>query len=484
MVVLAILGMVANLAVAFSVSSAVSAIFYSHAFDATWMLAFFAFGFLLKALTGVTSDFLAARAVERVKDELRKKALKKIEMLDTSDLRDLSIADIHTVLTRGLDSLDAYFSKYLPQLVSTAIVVPAYLLIFTFTDLTSALIAVLTLPLIPVFMMLIGWATRKVQNRQFLALQALASHFLELTRGMLTLKVFKREHLQETQILRVSEKYRSETMKVLRVSFLSGFALEMFASLSVALIAVSIGLRLVSGDMVLGIALFLLILAPEVFAPIRAVGANFHASAEGIEASSRVFELLEREAKKVDDSHQQLLLEPGITRFVGASGAGKTRLIGELIGLSYSSRFAWLGDRNQRSGISAWMPQRVQVFEGDVAYNVSLSGKPNLELLAFSLSAAALDDVPVDYILDARGGGLSGGQLQRITLARAVYRFIQENCDYLVLDEPTSAIDSDRVTRICASLVQLVCEGKHLVVASHDDRLTLPWNAEVAVEKL
>ena len=193
----------------------------------------------------------------------------------------------------GLDALDEYFGRYLPQLVLTAVATPMCIVAAWIADPLSGLVLVIVLPLIPIFMALIGMATAAVQRRQWDSLAALSRGFLEVVGGLSTLAVFGRAERQTARIRAVTDDYRAGTMKVLRITFLSGFTLEFAASLSVALVAVSIGLRLVAGDMTLAPGLFVLVLAPEVFLPLRNVGAAFHASAAGVTASADAFDLLD-----------------------------------------------------------------------------------------------------------------------------------------------------------------------------------------------
>jgi ATP-binding cassette subfamily C protein CydD len=360
----------------------------------------------------------------------------------------------------------------LPQLVSASISVPVLLLVFVFTDPISAGLVAVTLLLIPVFMMLIGWATRAVQNRQWRAMQQLNSHFLELLRGMLTLKVFGREKRQGIQIEAVNEKYRVATMRVLRVSFLSGFALELFSSLSVAIVAVSIGLRLLDGTMLLGLALFVLILAPELFSPIRAVGANFHAASEGIQAAEDIFQILDS-VVDVAGSNEEIELGLGVIQVTGESGSGKSTLIEELVGVRESARFSKLGTSKERMSKCAWMPQRSVLLPSDNVHDQIVFGcAVDNEILKMSVEIAVLDDVDLHAPISADGRGFSGGQIQRIALARTLYRFFHANCEILVLDEPTSSIDDKRVKQFSANLKNAMHDRGRLVIASHDPRFS------------
>lgn len=255
---------------------------------------------LIRALLVWANDALSARAAARVKSELRTQIVDATTTLGPAWMSGRSSSDIATLAGRGVDALDDYFSKYIPQLLLTAIATPVIVLAMFVTDWLSAVIVIVTLPLIPVFMILIGWATQAVQQRQWQALGRLSRGFVDTLGGLATLKIFGRQNRQVERMSRITREYRVETMKVLRVSFLSSFALELAASLSVAIVAVAVGLRLVDGSMLLPAGLFVLLLAPEAFLPIRQVGANFHAAAEGVTAADEAFAILdEARARRV-----------------------------------------------------------------------------------------------------------------------------------------------------------------------------------------
>jgi len=245
-----------------------------------------------RACTLWLQEWLSAISSTRAKNELRGRLLDAVERLGPNWLKNYGTARLHTLATQQLDALDAYFGKFLPQLVFAFIITPVFAVVIFFQDAASGWALVSTLPLIPLFMILIGWATQSIQERQLKSLQVLTSHFGQVLRGLTTLKVFGRAENQVEAIRSSSESYRIRTMKVLRLSFLSGFALELISSLSVALIAVSIGLRLVNGQLSLAVGLFILLLAPEAYLPLRMVGANFHVSSEGVAASSAVLDVI------------------------------------------------------------------------------------------------------------------------------------------------------------------------------------------------
>jgi ATP-binding cassette subfamily C protein CydD len=257
---------------------------------------------LLVALAGVVvlrfvlswaSEVNSARGAAVVKSELRGRVLDAVTRLGPGWLGGRNSTAVGVTVGPGLDALDTYFAKYLPQLVLTAIAMPLIVVVIWSQDWISGLTVTVTLPLIPMFMILIGWATQSVQSKQWEKLGRLSTAFLDVVGGLSTLKIYGRQHRQAARIRSVTDDYRSQTMKVLRVSFLSGFALELAASLSVALVAVSIGVRLIDGSLGLGVGLFVLLLAPEAFLPLRSVGAQFHAAADGVAASADVFAILD-----------------------------------------------------------------------------------------------------------------------------------------------------------------------------------------------
>ena len=247
----------------------------------------------LRAVLIWAREMVAARASARVQVQLRAHLVEAIGTLGPGWLATHNSAQIALTAGRGLDALDAYFGRYLPQLVQTVVATPIIVLVMWSQDWISGLTVVLTLPLIPLFMVLIGLATRSVQNKQWRTLSTLAARFSDTVRGLSTLKVFGRQHRAVRSMETVTERYRVETMRVLRVSFLSGFALEFLASISVAIIAVAIGFRLIDGSLALTVGLFVLLLAPEAYLPIRQVGVQFHAAAEGVAATDDLFAVLD-----------------------------------------------------------------------------------------------------------------------------------------------------------------------------------------------
>lgn len=466
------LGSVATVTISWSLAFFVSQVFIEHATleSVSFCFGWLAVGGLTKAFVSWLQEFLATRAAATVKVELRQKLFDALEKLGPFWLAKKSVAEVNLLATTGLDALEPYFSKYLPQLVYTVMVTPAFLTIIWLTDLPSGVTLLLTLPLIPVFMILIGWATKSVQQRQLDSLTQLSQHFLEVLRGLTTLKIFGRVDAQAKTLERVSGEHRQRTMRVLRVSFLSGFALELIASLAVALIAVSIGLRLLSGELTLMVGLFVLLLAPETYLPLRQVGAQFHASAEGVAASTGILDIIQETqlnpgsgfSVAVDDYHFQ----PGeLTAIVGPSGVGKSSIFRRLLGFD-TSRFGL--ERDQVS----WMPQGSKLFAGTVETNIVGPGrKVEHSILRSACRLAALDDLSTEYEVGVAGASVSGGQAQRICLARAFYRALESECSYLLLDEPISALDEARAAVVVQSLREFATTGLTVVAISHQKLL-------------
>jgi ATP-binding cassette subfamily C protein CydD len=448
-------------------------------------------------------DLLAARGAARVKSQLRVRVVAALGRLGPAWLAERNSARVTTVVSQGLDALDGYFARYLPQLILTAVATPILVLVLLTQDVATGVVVIVTLPLIPVFMALIGWATQAVQRRQWSALQRLASGFLDVVDGLSTLTVFGRQHRQVERIDRVTEEYRSRTMAVLRVTFISGFVLELAGSLSVALVAVSVGLRLVSGELALTVGLFVLLLTPEAYLPLRQVGAQFHAAADGVAAADEVFEILDAApaaavavtAAAVADARpvaglavrgltvrygDRTVVEaldadfaPGrLTVVAGPSGAGKSSLVAAILGFVPSTGSVVFDgspvSREAARDLVAWAGQRPSLMAGTVAANVAL-GDDGIDeaALAEALRLAAAELVDPALLLGVGGSGLSGGQAQRVALARAFYRAIRRATPVVILDEPSSALDAATEGQLILGLRRLAAAGTAVVVVSH-----------------
>ncbi|MGW3861972.1 thiol reductant ABC exporter subunit CydD [Streptomyces sp. NPDC005047] len=457
-----------------------------------------------RALVGWLTELAAHRASAAVKSELRGRLLERATALGPGWLSGQRTGSLVALATRGVDALDDYFSRYLPQL-GLAVVIPVAVLARIVTeDWVSAAIIVGTLPLIPVFMVLIGWATQSRMDRQWRLLSRLSGHFLDVVAGLPTLKVFGRAKAQAESIKRITGEYRQATMRTLRIAFLSSFALELLATLSVALVAVTIGMRLVHGDMALYDGLVVLVLAPEAYLPLRQVGAQYHAAAEGLAAAEEIFEVLERPVpasgnapvpaqgalafedvtvrypgRSVDAvTDVSLTVEPGETvALVGPSGAGKSTLLNALLGFVTPSEGRIRIGGTDLSSLNpgqwhaqvAWVPQHPHLYAGTIAENVRLA-RPDADDLAVCRAlrdAGALEFVDAlpdgtGTVLGEDGTGLSAGQRQRLALARA---FLADR-PVLLLDEPTAALDGATEAEVVAA-VRRLAEGRTVLLVVH-----------------
>ncbi|MGW1722650.1 thiol reductant ABC exporter subunit CydD [Streptomyces sp. NPDC002306] len=471
-----------------------------------------------RALVSWLTELAAHRASAAVKSELRGRLLERATALGPGWLSDQRTGSLVALATRGVDALDDYFARYLPQL-GLAVVVPVAVLARIVTeDWVSAAIIVGTLPLIPLFMMLIGWATQSRMDRQWRLLSQLSGHFLDVVAGLPTLKVFGRAKAQADSIRRITGEYRQATMRTLRIAFLSSFALELLSTLSVALVAVTIGMRLVHGEMDLYIGLVILVLAPEAYLPLRQVGAQYHAAAEGLAAAEEIFAVLEtpvpasgasavptgavvfegvtvrypgRSADAVTGT--SLTVETGETvALVGPSGAGKSTLLHVLLGFVGpiegrvrvgGTDLADLDLAQWRSRI-AWVPQRPHLYAGTIAENVRLA-RPEADdgaLRRALKDAGALEFVDAlpdgtGTLLGEDGAGLSAGQRQRLALARA---FLADR-PVLLLDEPTAALDGETEAEVVEAVRRLAV-GRTVLLVVHRPALLAVADRVVRLE--
>jgi ATP-binding cassette, subfamily C, bacterial CydD len=452
------------------------------------------------------------RAAWTVLSELRLALVERRLRAQPAALDGAESAEIAAAAVQGVDGLEAYFGRYLPQVVLACLVPVAVLGWAAWIDLESALIMLVTLPLVPLFMWLIGRYTEERTRERWHALRMLSTHFLDVVRGLPTLRAFNRSRAQGESIVEVSERYRRATMGTLRLGFLSGSVLELAATLSVALVAVTVGVRLVSGGLGLQAGLTVLILAPELYAPLRQLGAQFHASADGLAVADRMLSLLEappavgaggrlvapnpaeapvrfervsfaypsRPELVLDELDLELL--PGETvALVGASGTGKSTVANLL--LRFAEPIAGrvtVGGMDLAEcrtdvwrGLIAWVPQRPTIFRGTVADNIRL-GFPHAsqdrtrEAAMLAGADHFVRGLPCGYETLVGDGGrpLSAGERRRIALARAFLR----DAPFVILDEPTA--DLDRVSAdVVAEGVERLRPGRTVLLIAHRGEL-------------
>jgi thiol reductant ABC exporter CydD subunit len=452
------------------------------------------------------------RAAWTVLSELRLALVERRLRAQPAALDGAESAEIAAAAVQGVDGLEAYFGRYLPQVVLACLVPIAVLGWAAWIDLESALIMLVTLPLVPLFMWLIGRYTEERTRERWHALRLLSTHFLDVVRGLPTLRAFNRSRAQGESIVEVSERYRRATMGTLRLGFLSGSVLELAATLSVALVAVTVGVRLVSGGLGLQAGLTVLILAPELYAPLRQLGAQFHASADGLAVADRMLSLLEappavgaggrlvapnpaeapvrfervsfaypsRPELVLDELDLELL--PGETvALVGASGTGKSTVANLL--LRFAEPIAGrvtVGGMDLAEcrtdvwrGLIAWVPQRPTIFRGTVADNIRLgfpraSQDRTREAAMLAGADHFVRGLPSGYETLVGDGGrpLSAGERRRIALARAFLR----DAPFVILDEPTA--DLDRVSAdVVAEGVERLRPGRTVLLIAHRGEL-------------
>jgi len=449
------------------------------------------------------SEAWGLRAAAQTGAQLRDALLSAIGRRGPGWLAQRNQAALAVTAGHGLDALDPYFARYIPQLVLTVIATPAVVAVMWWQDWPSGLTAIITLPLIPLFLILIGIATRTVQTRQLKVLQQLAARFADTVQGLATLRVFGRERRAVVRMRETAEQYRAETMGVLRYSFISGFALELLSSLAVALIAVAVGFRLLAGELSLEVGLFVLLLAPEAFLPIRQVGVQFHAAAEGVAVTEDIFEVLDeadatphtsrasatRSPGSVEESALvldglavrygdrtlppvSLIAAPGtVTLIEGPSGSGKSSVFAALRGAATCDGTATFDGVDVRTRAPhtwlAWAGQAPGLIRGTIAENVALGADAlDYERVRRSLATAGAAELDPAIVLGVQGAGLSGGQAQRVAVARALYR-LETGTRVLALDEPSSALDSETEEALWRGIRSAADEGATVVLISH-----------------
>jgi thiol reductant ABC exporter CydD subunit len=420
-----------------------------------------------------------------------------------------------TAATSGIDALDPYFARYVPALVLSKVVPVVILVAVATLDVTSALLMALTLPLIPVFGILVGRMTERRARAKYAMLGRLSSHFLDVVSGLATLRAFNRGAAQAERIAETGEAYRRETMGMLRIAFLSALVLEWAAVLATALVAVEIGVRLDNGDIALAPALTILVLAPELYTPLRTAAAQFHASADGMAAADVILDRIDstdarrvggarpldprdvpirlegvtvryagREAASLDAV--DLMLWPGErVALVGQSGAGKSTLAAVLLGFATpDDGRVRVGDRGLAETdldawrmLTAWMPQHPRVTPGTLLDAVRLGAPFATQADADEAAQRAglrglIAELPHGWRtrVGEAARQFSAGEVRRIALARALVR----DASLLILDEPTASLDADRALAVGSALDRLP-RGATTLLVTHDGELARRW---------
>jgi ATP-binding cassette subfamily C protein CydD len=419
---------------------------------------------MIRTLAHWLQGRLSQRGATAVIAELAGEVLRSVTALPPRRLaahRDSAAA----LITQGLDELRPYFTAYLPSLFLAGILTPAALVAICIFDVYSAVIILIALPLIPIFMVLIGLVTRERSEASLAAMTTLQSRLLDLVAGIPTLRALGRIGDSAARIAEFGAAHRRSAMATLRIAFLSALVLELLATLGVALVAVGVGLRLVFGEVTLSAGLTALLLAPEVFWPLRRVGVEFHAAQDGKTAADKAFRLLDTVGAPRAGTHPALdaYAEPGlVTVLTGPNGVGKTTLLQAILGLDSPDSQAWWGQ-------VAWLAQRPVLVPGSIRDNLELFGP--LSDLDSACRAAGFDEVlavlpdGLDTVIGRGGVGLSLGQRQRLGLARV----LGSPAPVLLLDEPTAHLDARMESRVLQSIVARARAGATVLVVGHRD---------------
>lgn len=496
-------------------ASIINGVIYKHRDTYRWIVILTGLWTFRAAITAFFENWCSNKALE-IKNEMRDSTTSSI-----GEIQPLSPAELSSLLIKGANSLDIYLGRFIPQLFSATFIPLAVIITIIFLDPLSAVIAILTLPLIPFFGALIGRYTSDSVSMKWKSLGALSRYFEDSLQGFLTLRIFGRHRTQGKRIQMMGDKYTKETMSVLKVSFLSALVLELAATISVALIAVSVGLRLVDGKISFFHGLSVLILAPEVYFPLRNAASLFHASADGTEILERLQNIASNRATQIEqlerDFSKTRLVEwerweleiPGVARsaiapaavkrgevlfVVGESGIGKTTFAENLLGIHLDCKLRIDGVLLQPEYISdyqrhlGWIPQLPQLAPGTIRTQFQLVA-PEITDAEIVSSLAELE-LPIQELplgLDsALGGGdekstqLSGGQIRKIAVARALIR----SPFLIIADEPTADLDSHSANLIMRTLRRAVSQGAALICITHDLDVVGESDRVIAVEQV
>ena len=457
-------------------------------------------------LIWIRERFAQRKSVE-IKSSLKRELFRKMLNLGPSFTRTSKTGELIASVTDGAEKLDDYFTRYIPSVIHI-IILPAVIIVFTITmDWISGLILLLTAPLILFFMWLIGTYAKKLTQNQWKELTSLSSHFLDVLQGLKTLKIFDSSHRESDNVDRKSNGFRIVTMNVLKVAFLSGMVLELAASISIALVAVQVGIRLIEGMLTYQPGLFILLLAPEFYLPFRTLGSHHHAGMEGSAAAAGIFNIIDQKTESGKSGKESLShsappiiqfkdvsftypqnaipaihkinceIKPGaFTAIVGPTGAGKTTFAHLILGYLRSKNGQILinnmplyqVDPEDWSRSLAYVPQHPHFFQGTILQNLMMAN-PGAEMdkvIHATREAGAhhfIEKLPNGYHtqLNENAVNLSGGEKQRLAIARAFLK----DAPVLILDEPTSNLDPESEQLISEAMERITKNRSTLVIA-------------------
>ncbi|WP_240155465.1 thiol reductant ABC exporter subunit CydD [Candidatus Pantoea multigeneris] len=476
---------------------------------------------LLRTGLDILRQGFAFESAARIRQGLRGMLLERIAALGPSWSQNQRTGSIANSLGEGVEAIEAYFSGFLPQKMIIGIVPLAILVALFPFDWVSGLIMLVTAPLVPLFMIVVGKGAEKMSLRQWHKLSLMSAHFFDVISGLTTLRQTNAARRQTQIIAAISDSYRLTTMKVLRLAFLSSLVLEFFATISTAMVAVYVGFRLYYGEMAFLPGLFALLLAPEFFRPLRDLGAHYHARMDAIGATEGLLAILNAEVPErpqggaIAEAGPQEIEVRGVSyrhaegggvedisftlrrgeslAIVGTSGAGKTTLARLLLGFITPASGEILLDGNdlttrdlaQWQRQIGWLPQRPTLFAGSVSDNIVLS-RPDISHSAVQAAAQLaqaetfISTLPggYDYQLGDGGQGLSGGQIQRIAMARAVLTAPA----VLILDEPTVALDNTTAKQMITALAEQLPDTAHLLI-THDTEIAATADRVLILER-
>ncbi len=480
--------------------------------DITYLLWPLAGLILLRAVFLALSERISHFAAQKIKNTMRKTLLAKLNRLGPIYSEQKGHGATLNTLHNGVEALHQYYANYLPSVAYSALIPLAILVIIFPTDYKAGLIFLFTAPLIPFFMILVGHKAEEINQQRWQQLSVLGNYFFDRLNGLTQLKLFNATRRELANIAKISDDFRTSTMSVLKIAFLSAFALEFFATISVALVAVIIGFRLFFGTLDFATGFVVLLLAPEFYLPLRQMGTHYHARLEGISAAADMIDIINAD-EELPPAQQTKLSLPiqsistkqlsfyypqskeglsninlafpvkGLVAFIGDSGAGKSTLFDCLLGFHQQANsqiiindtpLCKLDSQSWQQHI-AWIPQQPTLFYMSVAENLRL-GKADatqVQLEQAAIKAGALEFIQslpqgFDTLLGEHGEGLSGGQKQRIALARAFLK----NAPILMLDEPSAHLDSQTEKLINSAIVDYAKDHLVLVIAHRLNTIT------------